>query len=551
MIVVLWILGGLILACLLIGIGASLNARASVPTSPAAPVATGQTAVPTSTHPIPILPASVRPGAIQVNVLPDGVEQFTSPLLCGRVYKMTVTGVYYHQSWTEEAAADAAYQQDHPHGSFTVPYSGLEFKGFAGRYLDPWEEDRHLHEYVRLIEGTGQRLAISLKPPKYCVGRRGQLQVYLEIQPIGTMTIFGRDEATAKAKKLAEEKAKNAAEQQEKQRLQQEALTYRKETIQRRVSELAIRVDQERNFLDLAFCQQFVIKNQQQVLGQLGALWKQEHQKLVVDQELTAAVRQQAPEVLTWFQQRVDMVVLAERLDTVPLATPASLQTVVPITDRTIANVENSVANLFALRDDYDKKQHALVRGARGSQQELQQVLRSMAFHYDLLRRYGISATTPEDAEKQFRILCPCEPIKTIYERLEERIVAGEKIGVDVMTERVKDLFAEQCILVAQRKHAMRKQDWDEQRGLDKRIENARAELARWMDFLRGQGHDVSLRPVEQEQTLEQGIVGLIQQKVKVKEQLVQLGETEAAEAIEALYAEQAAKLFKSTEAYT
>jgi len=506
----------------------------------------------------------------------NGEEAFTPiPLEAGRVYKIVFTGKYRFRCRWHDEWADAAYRTDE-YKNFKLRYPGVEVAGVGAvpDGLDSWTEDRANHSYSCLTEGGGRQVPIRIAPPQGAFYTTDHLNVDIELMPRGTPSVLARQQARIQAKAAAElaaeqqrvlqeqqaEAVRRLAEQQvrdqEQKQLRQAALAKRRQhrlELRRRVQELVAHVQHEANLLDPQYCDRLVHSRRDEILRQKAA-WTSEYQLLLGQVELVALIQQAAPEVLVWYERRAEMLLLAEQLECAALdEAHVSLRSLVPITYRTLGEVEGIVGELFAHRAEFDQlRRDELVAGSTAETAgRLEEIVRLTAHNHELLRRYGIQAQTPEDAEERFRMLCPCEPAKTVYEQVEERLEAGETICAEIITARVKDLFVEQCVLVWQRRRALRAKDWAEQGRLDQRIASCRAEFARWLALLKRHGFPVENArkdPLDRLSPLGEGIVRLCRDKLHVQKLLKELGDTEAVEQVEALYAERQVELFHPPE---
>src|SRR5439155_21317978 len=121
--------------------------------------------------------------------------------------------------------------------------------------------------------------------------------------------------------------------------------------------------------------------------------WIQEYDDIFKQDELVAALRWDAPEVLEWHERRLDMILLAERLAVTPPDTSIVFKER-RITSRTMRRVQRAIAELFRLREQIDSAiECQALHGRDGSKQrQVQEALRGLAFHFDILKAYGITA---------------------------------------------------------------------------------------------------------------------------------------------------------------
>jgi len=526
-------------------------------------------------------PTLLSTTVVEMNVPADGKEQFTPLLEVGRMYRLRAKGAFMccdggffgigdHQ-------ADGAYYTDRL-GNFTRAYHGLSIAGKSIKNLDEWQEDRCAHEYQCVIDGLGARIPVMLLPEHgYSYG---SLLLSIEPLPIGTASPVQQREARKIAKRLAEEasekakqQAEDAARRQQEQLNQQQAATLaqtraaealqtqqaqdarelqaQRAVINQQVRDLAIRIHHERNFLDPKFCEHFVNQHHAEVLGPLRAAWSKEYETLMAQHELVIALRQQAPQVLEWFEHRVDMIVVAEQLAILPAGTSVVL-TERRITARSIAAVEAAVNRLFELRDDIDRWREAeVLNGSTGStaRHHIQGALRVMEYQFEFLKSYGITADTPEQAEDSFFELCPFQPVLTVYEQLMQRLQAGEQISPDAVRSRLEDLFREEIILQAKRRRTIRTGRENIRDAMDARLSVLRQESTQLRDFLKSIGCSVEFADYrEREESREDQFFKLLQEKQRVIEALQRQGDADTVEHVEALYAQEQAKLFGTDE---
>jgi hypothetical protein len=274
-------------------------------------------------------PQSVAPDAIAMIIPASGIEQFTPILIADRVYRATISGVY-RVSWfgwfsDDPRQADGGYYQD-DENNFTKPYSGILINGKKAR--DTWREDRHLHEYSCLVEATPDRLSIRLVPPKQG-SSTGYLSVFIELQPKGTLTERQLEDTDVKAREYAAEQerqkeqkaaaAKAAANALAAQTLQSQAAAQRlaeeqclaaeakakaDAAMQQKVDDLRRYVRQNSNLLDDPYRKYLVENFRSEILQQWRQSWTNEYEAIFRQTDLVANLKQQAPEVLEWYERR-------------------------------------------------------------------------------------------------------------------------------------------------------------------------------------------------------------------------------------------------------
>lgn len=148
-------------------------------------------------------PPSPPVGRGEAELRPTGREMFTPGVLRSeRVYEVWVVGAYYYEAGDHLRLADACYATD-AHGNFTERYAGLLLDG---KPLATWphqvqEADRVAHRYRFHIDGTGQRLSISLRAPGRGSAPRQHLALGVRVLPETTRSAAGawRDAAVERA----------------------------------------------------------------------------------------------------------------------------------------------------------------------------------------------------------------------------------------------------------------------------------------------------------------------------------------------------------------
>lgn len=516
-------------------------------------------------------PPPPDPNLMRVQVIANAAEVFTPlPLEADRMYELSITGTYdydwfgFFGSLIKRMSADASYYQDQS-GSFTQPYEGLLVNSKRLHELDSWKENRALHVYLALLEGEGAHVSMRLYCPRgRTEWRSGSIRVKLHRMPAGTQTTSAKEAAAEAAKQAARQEeeqkkeqdrrqakaaAKRAEEQAEEERIQAEAAKRRAELF-KKVQALSIKVHQHRNWLDRKFCEEFVRQNQQRILESLKHIWEKEYQELVSDTGLFVAVRIHAPQVLDFYELRIDMVNFAERLAIMPLQTPVELANR-RITARTIGNVERAISELFSLRDSIDVLRDLEARYGFNSshRKHIQEGLRAMAFRLELLKTYGIAADTPEQADEIFLRLCPPQPILTFYEELMERIKAGEQISPDALKSHFEELHRQDVILQMKRRHLVRRGRDAQVEHIDEQLSAVRRQSTQLRDFLRSIGESVQIPDYrEREESREEQFLKMLAEEERMLAVLKQKGDGEGAEQLKALMAQERVKLFEAAE---
>jgi hypothetical protein len=506
-----------------------------------------------------------------------GREVFTPRLLAGRVYRFTFTG--YYEFWTHgiffndhTGWADALLHTD---GSknFVHQYNGLRVDG---RRLggSASHDERHEHKYGFLVDGTDSRIPIQLVPP-VVRGKQGYafggLGVTIELLPVGTPSVEPQRRAAAEAKAKAEEEARaaEAARQQletEQRRLEEARLAaeaaareaeQRRQEAEEKVRKLVLLAHRERNLFDAGFRYDYVRKHRKEILKTVRDQWASEYDELMLNEELVALLKEQAPQVLEWYESRHKIILLAERLAVSPAL--EGREGPLSLTPSAIPHVEGLIRELIEWRD----QQHNLYKQQAYQEKDLSDQLdplaRVSAFNYQQLKRYGICASTPEEAEDQFGKLCPKdvtpEVIPDPYHELRQRLLAGDTAVGESLKERAQDLWREKKILAGQRRAALKNGQTQLREVIDRRLIAARQEAAELHGVLESAGIKVELKypgdPEKQASRKEQFL-----QLHGEKEQIIEILRREVAseetiEHVEALYAEAQAKIFDPGDEYT
>lgn len=503
-------------------------------------------------------------------ILADGCEVFTpQPLLAGEVYKLTFTGTYvftYGVFTDNTDSADAVYHTQYT-PNFRTPYKGLSVNGNRGSF-DTWREDRSIHEYSCLFEGTGKRVPLCLNPPKGLGS--GFLTVVIELQPSGTITErLSKEMAEAyrlQAEEIARQQeelrqkqsaaAKAAQEAQERLRLQNERDTLRQIALDNKVKELSDMVNHQRNFLDPYFRAEYTRQYSQELLSTHREKWNADYDAVHADSALMVALKTKAPEVLDWYEHRHEMILAAERAAIIPPASlpPAPLPSGPrKITASTLPYVEQAIRELFHFTELYDRTRHQVtVDGNTATHRPIMdRSTRVVAFYYDELARFGIVASTPEEAETKFFAACP-PAAPSVYEELIQQLKNGEAVAPAALCDRLEDLHREKIILQARRRASVRDDNAAEREALDRRLADIRREATDLRGFLDSIHCPIEFkdsREPDRELSLEEQFIRLYEGKKRVIEFLQKEGDQPTVDNVEALYAQEQAKLFEESSA--
>ncbi|HEV8413027.1 MAG TPA: hypothetical protein VGQ49_05500 [Bryobacteraceae bacterium] len=392
-----------------------------------------------------------RPSVWHLRIPANSAEFFTpEPLLADRVYRLTFSGTFaYRAVLLGRNSADAVFKCD-AGGNYKVRHACLLVEDHcASKYLDLWSEHRANHVYTGVIDGYGMPIAIRFQTLNGHPCSRG-ITAKVELLPEGTPTVASRREAAEAAAEAAKEEARKAeafkaeearlAAERHKQQWEQHqqkrkeekrqaaeaareqadaaAEAERQRALDENVMRLVVRMHHNRNFLDDQFCEQYVRQQQTELLAKKTD-WMADYHSIMHHSELVEALKNRAPEVLEWLERRVEMLNLAERLSVFPPELALQFKDR-RITGRTIWYVEQAVSRLFQLRQQLDEwhEQEVLSGFDSRRRQEMKGALRVMDFKFEFLKMYGITASTPEEAEDRFVEICPVQPVSTLYEKL-------------------------------------------------------------------------------------------------------------------------------------
>lgn len=522
-----------------------------------------------------------NPNVVHMKLPATGREVFTPPLLPDRVYHVRVSGTY--EFWRFGGRkADALFYTDR-RGNFSVRYDGLSVEGrsVANGTFDA-SGDRYLHEYTFQVDGGGRRLPVQLNPPRGG-DSGGFLSLTIELLPPETLTLRARREGEARAKAEKEEAAARCREQEAqlqakasaeaeasrreeeaaaqaeaRQQQQQEAAQKRQALVRARVADLVLQVHAQRNLLDAEYRAHFIRQNRGEILTKLGPIWTNEYRQLMSHQDLVATLEQQAPQVLRWYEARLEMMVSAERLQVIPPDEPAVLHGPLPLTPHAVPYLEYIVGELYRLRGDYLELRNdkGYERNAGPASEAVNHISGLTVFYLEQLKRYGIDVTTPEQAEEQFQHLRPPQPPALPppldwYQQFRERVLAGDEVVANGLLERLQNLHDEKRILSAQRRAAIRAGRLHHREAIDERLAEIRGEVANVHSFLKSAGIPVELkdpREPEKEESRRERFLKLYQEKQQIVGMLQTEGDEETIEHVEGLYAQEQAKLFDADE---
>ena len=226
------------------------------------------------------------------------------------------------------------------------------------------------------------------------------------------------------------------------------------------------------------------------------------------------------------------------------------------VTATTMSYVERTLADLFRSTEELDVARKQLAEDHRDAVHRpiIERANRTVTFCYKELARFDIKATTPEEAEKQFFALCP-PPAPTVYEDFIRQLQNGQQLSPDALCQRVEDLFRERIILQARRRAMIRSGHEDERDDIDRRLASIRVEGTALKGFLESINCPITLRDPrqsEKEENIEEQFLRLYQARKRIVGMLTKEGDEKTVQHVEALYAQEQAKLFEqSDESYT
>jgi hypothetical protein len=467
----------------------------------------------------------VKSSGVDLEIPACDVDVFSSVLMAGRVYRLKFSGTYKYNG---ACVADAVYYDD-----FQSSYTGLTIDGKTLREQDSWQEDRKNHDYTCLVEAAGKRLKFRLRTPGgYQSG--GGVLVNIEEMPLGTKT----------ARMLEHEEFCKSVQTFQLQEQQRHA-----EACRGKVEELRRFVHCHENFLNPKFRAEYLRNHQQDLLTTLRPEWTEEYEAVFADPALVAVLKTEAPEVLRWHEERIKLILAAERAEEMPAADTAadSMAEARQITPSTMPYVSQAITELFQFTDLYSRERQALAqdRNQAAHRPNLERFRRAMAFYYEDLARFGIHAKTPEQAELQYFQRCP-PPAPSYYEELTGRIKTGETVSADPIRARVEDLFREELKLKRQRGWAVERKKGGERDTIDERLALARRERHDLQGFLESIGYEVKFEDYrEQEPSLGEGYLSSWEQQKKLQQILMEAGDEEAAKQVGELFAGERAKLLE------
>ena len=269
-----------------------------------------------------------------IPIPPNGQEAFSPVLDVGRIYNITVEGtcalIEQGSLATDKIIgyADAFYRTDN-RGAFSDshewllvdghPLVALVRKGVA----KIGEHDREVHRHNFQIKGSGQKVGISLRPywgQKIIGATPNTLTLTSEMLPEGTPWRGTACENNRSVRALEAE-----------------------------LELLRVRAHCESHFLDPAFQSEFANREREKIIQTLKPEWQDQYAKFMRKRPLKKLAEEKAPEVIEWFEARVKIVQLAERL------------AVAPAPERIEPTVEDARALVLSKRGDLLDEKIALM----------------------------------------------------------------------------------------------------------------------------------------------------------------------------------------------
>lgn len=263
------------------------------------------------------VPPGEESGKFGLALPPNGREIFLPLRDPNRVYEITVQGQCSHGDTKlpfdkNAGRIDALYRTD-ALGNFVLPHTFLMIGGAAARdFLANNDgagisaEDREAHRYRFRIDGEEENRAL-----RFCVSfaglrdaPQGSLAMAVECLPPGVLS------PAAMRRKDAKAKAEAAREDAKRKRL----LTA--------LAELRLRAHHESHFSDPEFQMHLAQHDTKSILGTRRAEWTREYGEFMQDADLKRLAEGEAPEVVAWFEARVKIVQLAERVAVAPPPAP-------------------------------------------------------------------------------------------------------------------------------------------------------------------------------------------------------------------------------------
>lgn len=242
-------------------------------------------------------------------LIPDKKELFTPARTeINRAYRLTFQGVYQHcdHAFGFWEKADAFYREDDNH-NFLRHYCGIYIndKHISSTPHYMIEEDRYSHTYVIDIDGTGHKLALTLRAPS--IWFKGQLNLFLELLPADVPTVAQRQAQEAR------QRERRAAEKE----LRQKA-----EVLQHRVRHLRALAYTKQNWADPQFRLAFAQQHGSEIMCRRKDIVEEFLKLRTQDPELYRFMQVHYPHDLKCLEGALETLLIAER--PVPLPEPSA-----------------------------------------------------------------------------------------------------------------------------------------------------------------------------------------------------------------------------------
>jgi hypothetical protein len=261
-----------------------------------------------------LVPNSPPKPLASLSVRPDGREVFLPPLDPGRLYEITVHGIYEYL-WSEykyvffrtpkKKAFDALYMADDL-GNFVQKHDWLSFDGLSLRHYLKKVEDRAAHKYKFRISGRAERISARLyfsgaTLPKVLIV--GALTIVVDLLPDGAPSpshFIGREDEGLLEKRQKETAKTKAARE--------------RTAAESEFAALRCQAHRESYFLNPDFQQKFARHHLEEISSELKEDWASEYDYLMQRPQFKRRAAKYAPEVLAWLEARVNIVRLAEEV---------------------------------------------------------------------------------------------------------------------------------------------------------------------------------------------------------------------------------------------
>lgn len=292
---------------------------------------------------VPQEPLRAVGAKVRLAVPPDGSEVFLPLLDRGRVYEIAIQGTCKFSEpagWFKErdAHADAFYRTDEI-GNFLKPHKWLRLDDVP---INSRFADREKHRYSFRIDGDGKKTSVRFhaKYEDLCFRPKGPLSLTVELLPEGTPSPAAaarREEAAREEVKEAERVARESAKRAEQVAMENSALHAKLESLKRQARF-------ESHFLDPKFQQDFAKSDPAEMLKTRRQGWRKQYAQFTEDAALKTLAEQEAPEIIEWFEARVKIEQLAERVKAAPVPTPSAHE----VREEMVRKKEQQYENMIA-----------------------------------------------------------------------------------------------------------------------------------------------------------------------------------------------------------